>query len=151
MTPIKYLIALFILAVISQLPQQEAEPKKCERLGRVKIEELFGRPDKCPKEVKNVECFGEQRPPHRWVRFNESGVVEQIDLSDPCSHFDSLKKDLDRTLPEKFRGKFLGKPGITFKGSPRVVEEEDYECVKIKYTQDNSMGCPQAWMTIVWK
>ena len=150
MTQIKYLLVLFMLAVVFQSPQQPAETKKCERLTRAKTEELWGQPTKCSKEMKGITCFGGQWSPI-MVQFNESGVVEQVRMHNPCTGLHWLRKELDRILPENLRGELQKKMDVSPKGSCEWINEEDYECVKIKFTQELCMGCSPASITIDWK
>ena len=146
MTPIKALFPLLIFLAIYHSPQQREEHTKCERLTRVKVEELLGQPQKCRTETKNVVCFAAYR-----VQFNDTGVVEQITMFNHCSGLHWLRKDMDRIVPESLRGKLLKKTDARRDGSCSSGYEEEYACVKINFSEELCMGCAPATITIVWK
>ena len=149
MTLTKALFPILILLAIYPALQRD-EPRKCEKLTRAKVVELLGQPVKCKKETKNVECYGGQYAPHT-VQFNDSGVVEQLTMFNVCSGVQPLRKEMDRIVPESLRGKLLKKADLSARGSCQPVNEEEYECVKIKFAQELCMGCSPATITIVWK
>lgn len=150
MTPIKALFPLLILMAICPALQQRDEPGKCEKLTRAKVIELLGQPSRCKKETKNVECFGGQYAPYTF-QFNDSGIVEQITMFNGCSGIQPLRKEMDRIVPENLRGKLQKKTDVSARGSCEAVNEEEYECVKIKFARELCMGCSPATITIVWK
>ena len=116
---------------------------------RAKIEETLGQPVNCFKDTENVACFGHKLHPGR-VLFNESGVAKRIEISTGCIGIHGLKEKLDKVVPEKARGKYRQRIDRSVQGSCQNVYEEEYECLTIKYVQENCMGCIPASITVEW-
>ena len=151
MTSIQYLLTLLMLASFFTLsPQRDDSKTQCVMITRAKIEETLGQPVKCSKEIENVACFGHTLEPVR-VLFDESGVAKRIEISSACSGIRRLKEKLNRIVPEKARGKYRQRTDLSAQGSCESVYEEEYECLKIKYFQENCMGCIPASITVEWK
>ena len=57
---------LFFISLIAAIlsfsaPLSSRIPKKCVNVTRAKIQETLGKPVKCLKDSKDVECFGRER------------------------------------------------------------------------------------------
>ena len=150
MSSVKYVAVVFVALIVSTSAPHKVESTRCERLTRSKILKLLGPAVKCSKEMKQTECFGSPAAGYR-VQFNEADIVEQIVSFDLCSGVDSLKKDMDRLLSQELRGKFIRKEDLSALGACESAYEEEYECVKMKFAQNNCMGCVPASITITWK
>ena len=151
MTSIQYLLTLLLLASCFTLPPQRDDTKtQCVMITKARIEETLGQPFKCVNETGNVWCFGHKQQPVR-VLFNESDVAKRIQISTGCSGIRGLKEKLNQVVPEKARGKYRQRTDRSTQGSCKSVYEEDYECLKIKYVQENCMGCVPASITVEWK
>ena len=154
--------ATLVLAATVFLPttsSSSAKPK-CVMLTRASIEEKFGKPVKCLKEVKDIECFGHERGPVS-VQFNSSGLAEKIWISTSCNGLWSLGKILDEKIPKNTRGKYRRRlegaatsregDGVVVTPGCKSVFREEYECLTIEYSQINCMGCAPALITVTWK
>ena len=151
MSSIPYLLTLFILAAcFTLLPQSDDSKAQCVTITRAEIEKLVNRPAKCFKEAENVECF-EAKHSGVNVLFNESGVAKRIEIATACSGIRGLKEDFDQFVPEKARGKYRQRREISEQFACERVYEEEYECVKITYLQQNCRGCVPASITVEWK
>ena len=95
-------------------------------------------------------CFGDKQQPVR-VLFNKSGVAKRIHISTVCSGIRGLKEKLNQVVPEKARGKYRQRTDITAQDSCKSVYEEEYECLKIMYFQENCRACVLTSITVEWK
>ena len=145
MSSVKYAAVVFVALILST-----SAPHKCERLTRANIEAVLGQATQCAKERKNVECFGGRLEPYT-VQFNDAGFVEQIIISNSCAAIVSLKKDLDRIVPEHLRGSFQTRTKATYKSSCDWGNEEQYECLDIEFVESLCMDCSRAKIAITWK
>ena len=151
MTPTQLSLVLFILNMIFMTSQSD-DPKKCVALTRATVEEKFGKPVKCRQENKNEECFSRNEVyASLKLQFDESGVVKKIEYYTGCSGVQGLKRELEQIVPVKDRGKYIKHSDLGVRWSCQSVSEEEYECVKIKYSQENCMNCVPASVIVVWK
>lgn len=151
MTWIEYIFALSVLCsmfffstTLGSLPK-----KRCVMLTRASVEEKFGRPVKCLDKSQDVECFGHERDPVR-ARFNTSGLAKKIEISTGCNGIQSLIKALNESVPKNTRGKYRPRVELPGHGCQTVYEEE-YACLRMRYEQENCMGCAPASITMIWK
>ena len=149
-TSLKGLLLLSSALALSPAATGEAALIKCMRITRAKIEKKLGRPIKCRNDTRNVECFGPELEPTK-VLFNESGVATRIEIRTFCNGLRGLKNKLNLIVPEKARGKLLQRTETSERGSCESGYEEEYECLKIEYRQQNCMGCVPATITVEWK
>lgn|SRR5215470_8186072 len=146
-----FFTSLLVASLFFSTPlRSQPAPKKCERLTRAKIEEKFGKPVKCLNDSEDVECFGDEREPIR-VQFNSSHLVTGIEMSTICYGLRSLMTGLDETVPKSTRGKYLQRRPKSASGSCSVVSEEEYECLRINYSETLCMGCAPASIKAIWK
>lgn len=130
-------------------PLSNCIPKKCVTLTRADIREKLGKPVKCLNDSKDTECFEHEREPIR-VLFNSSDVVTSIEISTVCNGLHSLIKALNEIVPKENRGKYRQQFERSPAGSCQRVYEEEYECVRIRYWQENCMGCAPASIKVIW-
>ena len=149
-TSLKRLLLLSSVLALSPVATGEVALTKCVMITRSKIEKELGRPVKCRDETRNVECFGHELEPIK-VLFNEAGVATRIELNTFCHGIHGLKDKLNQIVPEKARGKLRQRTETSERGSCESGYEEEYECLQIKYRQQNCMGCAPATITVEWK
>jgi hypothetical protein len=123
--------------------------KKCARVTRATIEQKFGKPIKCTKDAKEVECYGSAGELTK-VRFDSADVVVSIEMF-TGNGLDRLTKVLDEILPKNSRGKILQEPKKSPFGSCTVSSEEEYQCITINYFQQLCMDSAPASIRVVWK
>ena len=145
-----FFISLIVAILSFSAPLSSRIPKKCVNVTRAKIQETLGKPVKCLKDSKDVECFGRELEPLR-VQFNSSDVVTRLDISTGCRGLNSLKKVLDEIVPKDDRGKYRQQFQKSLTGSCHMVSEEEYECLRITYSQELCMGCAPASIEVIWK
>ena len=144
------LISLVIAIPFLSGPVSSRSPKRCVNVTRAKIQEKFGKPVKCLNASKDIECFGHEREPMR-VQFNSSDVVTSIEISTSCYGLRSLMEALNEIVPKNARGKYRQQSQRSPTGSCQDVSEEEYECLRITYSQQNCMGCAPASIKVIWK
>ena len=144
------LLSLIVGILFLPAPLSSRIPKKCVNVTREKLQEKFGKPFKCSKAPKDVECFGRESEPLK-VQFNSSDVVTRLDMSTICSGLSSLKKRLDEIVPKDARGDRRQQFQKSLTGSCHMVSEEEYECLTITYSQELCMGCAPASIKVIWK
>jgi hypothetical protein len=140
------IVASFLL---STTPLSSRPKKRCVTVTRAEIQEKFGKPVKCLNNSKDGECFGNEREPIR-VQFNSSEVVTSIDLFTGCNGLYRLMNVLNESVPKNVRGKYRRRLEPR-PGSCQSVSEEEYECLRIRYFQENCMGCSPASIKVIWK
>ena len=143
-------VSLLIVSFLLFTPTHSASPKKCKTVTRATIEEKFGKAVKCQKNSEDVECFGNQVPPVR-VQFDSSDGVTDFEMITLCSSLHSLIKVLDEVVPKNARGKYLQELQRSLSGSCHRVYEEEYQCLRITYSQELCMGCAPASIKVSWK
>lgn len=144
------LISLIVAILFLSGPLSIRSPKRCINVTRAKIQEKFGKPVKCFNDSKDVECFGRELEPVK-VQFNSSDAVTRLDISTSCTGIHSLKRMLDELVPKNARGKYRQQSQRSLTGSCEAVSEEEYECLRITYSQENCMGCAPASIRVIWK
>ena len=144
------LLSLIVGILFLPAPLSSRIPKKCVNVTREKIQEKFGKPVKCLNDSKDSECFGRESEPLK-VQFNSSDVVTRLDMSTVCSGISSLKKVLDEIVPKDARGDHRQQFQKSLTGSCHMVSEEQYECLRITYSQELCMGCAPASIEVIWK
>jgi hypothetical protein len=150
--------SLLVASLFLSTPLRSNTHEKCATVTRAKIEERFGIPVKCLNEVQvavgvdseDVKCFRHEGVPMR-VQFNSSDVVTSIEMSTSCNGLQSLMRVLNETIPKSARGKILQEVQKSPSGSCEVVSEEEYECLRIKYSRELCMGCAPASIKAIWK
>jgi hypothetical protein len=143
-------LSLLVASVFLSTPLDSNSAKECKTVTRAAIEEQFGKPVKCLKDSKDVECFGNQLQPMR-VQFDSSDGVTNIEMTTLCSGLESLIKVLNVIVPTKARGKYFQELQRSPSGSCRRIYEEEYQCVRIMYSQELCMGCAPASIKAIWK
>ena len=144
------LLLLLVISFLFSPPLHSISPKKCKAVTRATIEEKFGKPVKCGKNSEGVECFGPQLEPVK-VQFDSSDVVTDLEIITFCHGLDSLIKVLDVIVPKNARGKYLQESQPSAPYSCHRVHEEEYQCVRITYSQELCMGCAPASIKASWK
>ena len=143
---LSFLIVYFLLCT----PLHSVSPKKCKTVTRATIEEKFGKAVKCRNDSEDVECFGTPLEPVR-VQFDSIDGVTNIEMITFCHGLDSLIKVLNVIVPQNARGKYLQEFQRSPSGSCNRVHEEEYQCVRITYSQELCMGCAPASIKANWK
>lgn len=144
------LLLLILVPLFFTTPLHTVSPKHCKPVARAMIEEKFGKAIKCPQESKGIECFGPQQEPVR-VQFDSLDAVTNIELSSACHGLQFLKKVLNETVPNNARGKYLRGSEPLAPYSCRQIHEEEYQCVRITYSEELCMGCAPARIEAKWK
>jgi hypothetical protein len=108
----------------------------------------LGKPVECVGGKKHT-CFLKNSIFIR-VLFDSSNRAETIFAVDPCGLVRGPTELIDRLVPKDGRGKLLKAPiHVSTSGGESYVEE--YECVTIQYSENNSMNCPNGRVDIKWK
>lgn len=144
------LLLLILVPLFFSTPLHTVSPKHCKPVARTSIEERFGKAVKCPNESKETECFGPTQEPVR-VQFDSLDTVTSIELTTFCQGLQSITKVLNETVPNNARGKYLRESELSRPYSCRHVREEEYQCVRINYSEELCMGCAPAWIKATWK
>jgi len=84
------------------------------------------------------------------VLFNSSGLAKKIEISTGCNGIHSLIEALNESVPKKVRGKYRRRVEMPGAGCKAAYEEE-YDCLRMEYVQENCMGCMPASITMIWK
>ena len=145
-----FITSLIVASFFFTVPLSSRPNKRCVKVTRAEIEEKFGKPVKCLNTPKDVECFGHEREPIR-VQFNSSDVVISIEISTGCNGIRSLVNALNEIVPKNDRGKYRQQFQRSPTGSCQTVSEDEYECLRIRYFQENCMGCAPASIKVIWK
>lgn len=140
-------VGLLMLSVL--VPSTALTPKKCTALNKADIDEKLGHPVPCSSEIKDYECFGD-RDYFLQLEIDESGRVKSMTIRHDCNGVWSLKRKLEKILPEKSRGKLVQKTEPNW-GSCEVKYTEKYECLTIDYFEIVCTGCAPASVTLTWK
>ena len=143
-------LSLLVASVFLSTPLLSNPAKKCKTVTRATIEEQFGKPVKCLKDSEDIECYGNHLQLIS-VQFDSSDRVTNIEMITICKGLESLTKLLNVIIPTNARGKYVQKlQRSPSSHSCRRIYEEEYQCVRITYSEELCMGCAPASIKANW-
>ena len=145
-----FLLSLLLLLILVPSSMALSLWSPCVSLTKADIEARLGKAVPCRHQNEGWECFGDRDDFPIKLQIDASGAIKEMTMRHSCNGIGSLRRKLDKLIPQESRGKLSEKSGPILANCD-VRYTETYECLTIEYWEFACQGCAPASVTVTWK